>query len=679
MAVTSEGSNISRKSLAHRDVPRDALVDFLRGVCVLSMILTHAGQGTIVGHLSISGLVGFFAGAEGFFFLSGLVFARVYRKRMLTRGTAPTTAAVAARVFKLYKYHLACIGCTLVASWLTPTQLAAFDETYTFIVERPAAAVLKAALLVYQPNFLDVLPLYIVFLPIAWLLIRARRDGSPWVAMVSLLLWVPQQFPSLAFGRMLSPGAFNLLSYQVVFFLGLWAAHGVPSTVTARVGRLSPLLILSALVAGVCFLLTHSKHLGVTVAGFHHASEVLKPQYDKFALGWLRLLNFVAVAVVLQQARPWLTWLPWQPIVSLGKRSLEVFAGHIALLILLCGPMLKLRSLPGPVVSFAVLVPVSGLVLAIAILDRRKSAFGIDQRQSRRGRRHWLRYALLLSLLSLLVSIAIGTRAGMRELAVDFTARRSHPSIPASSPLKGATTVVFESNFGDRISAWWIEGKHPESVVFVHGTDAARDQLLTEAEILYEAGFSVLLLDLPGHGESSGRPLWGRAERSAIMAALEFVNARAPDLPVGLFAFSAGAIVAAQVAATDERVGAVTLAGAPADFINHIKDVFRKWGWLSSYPAVWAAYLAGYRDDAPTTLEAASNTARVFIITGTADPIVPSAESIRVFEAARDPKQLLTVHGAAHGNYMQILGRRAYAEPLIRFYERHLLRRVTAD
>jgi hypothetical protein len=352
---------------------RDLFVDFLRGLCILSMVFTHAGQQTLVGHLALSGTVGFFSGAEGFFFLSGMVFGKVYQRRMHTLGVAATGTAIWRRVLKLYKYHLGCIACVLLTGLLQPTQLLALDVTYSAAIEHPVSAFFKAALLTYQPNYLDVLPLYIVFLPLAWLLIRSGRDSSPWLPVVSATLWALQQWSRTAFGSFISPGAFNVLSYQLVFFTGFWVAHGLPKSIAVRQGRPTALLFASALIVALCFVASHPKALGMRPDNLAQFTETTMAQCDKLSLGWLRVVNFSAMALLLHQARPWLRWVPLQPLAALGKRSLGVFVVHVAILIVLCGPALMLRSMPSLIVMVAVLGPVAMATMALYAIDRKRN------------------------------------------------------------------------------------------------------------------------------------------------------------------------------------------------------------------------------------------------------------------------------------------------------------------
>ena len=93
-------------------------------------------------------------------------------------------------------------------------------------------------------------------------------------------------------------------------------------------------------------------------------------QSDRFSLGWLRVVDFLAVALLLQQAKPWLWWVPLRPLAALGKRSLGVFVAHINVLVVFCGPAMRLRSFPGWFVMLAILGPMAILAAALHVLDR---------------------------------------------------------------------------------------------------------------------------------------------------------------------------------------------------------------------------------------------------------------------------------------------------------------------
>ena len=280
-----------------------------------------------------------------------------------------------------------------------------------------------------------------------------------------------------------------------------------------------------------------------------------------------------------------------------------------------------------------------------------------------------------LSLLSAGIVVAvglIGIRAARYELLSDFSTHATHPTLPATGILQAATTTTVSSRNHDRIVAWWRRGPRHIPIVLIHGSGAARDQLADEGEILSEFGFSVLLLDLPGSGESTGKVDWGRTARLALADAVSFVEREEPGTPVGLYGFSFGAMIAAQVAATDERIQAVALAGVPDSFDRIILAQYSKRGWLSAYPALWVTRFAGYTNDAPAPVDVVSSIRAVMVITGTEDRIVPFANSLRVFRAASDPKLLLSIESAHHGDYLKVMGRQKFASAITTFFEQNL-------
>jgi hypothetical protein len=353
---------------------RDVFIDVLRGICVLSMIFTHAGEGTSLIRMSLGRTVGFFSGAEGFFFLSGLVFGRVYVRRCRERGEAATGKAVWQRVLKLYQFHLASVVCLVVAAQLFPAALLELSPRFATEVAQPLKALVTSALLIHQPKYFDVLPLYMLYLPIAWALIKRGYDRSPWLPTVSLVLWAAQQVSATSFGTRLSPGAFNVLAYQAVFFCGLWAAHGLPRAIVTQRGRISWMLAVGLVASVACVLLSHPKSLGLHGERLDTMVTFTMAQAEKFSMGWLRVVSFFAIAASVYCLRPWLERLPITALASLGKRSLEVFVGHIGVIVLLCWPVVALRARSDKGYSLAVLAVVAAVAVVLVWRDRRRDA-----------------------------------------------------------------------------------------------------------------------------------------------------------------------------------------------------------------------------------------------------------------------------------------------------------------
>src|SRR5688500_12219135 len=81
--------------------------------------------------------------------------------------------------------------------------------------------------------------------------------------------------------------------------------------------------------------------------------------------------------------------------------------------------------------------------------------------------------------------------------------------------------VTFETQDGLRLKGWWFPAAddHDRAAVIVHGKDQNRIEGAFSdgrtAHLLLDEGYSVLLFDLRGHGESEGLR-WGLGEREAL-------------------------------------------------------------------------------------------------------------------------------------------------------------------
>ena len=265
------------------------------------------------------------------------------------------------------------------------------------------------------------------------------------------------------------------------------------------------------------------------------------------------------------------------------------------------------------------------------------------------------------------LACAVKATRAYRAQAAQFHAPRR---IPRKPPGLGLEDVVLDSVHG-----WYAPGHNGAAVVLVHGSPADRMEVLPEATALLQAGFGVLLLDMPGCGESGGAPSWGAATRAAVRGGLDLLVRRAPGTRLGLYGFSMGSCIAAQVAAEDARVGAVALAGAFTDIAAQLAHEYRAWGPISARPAVWAARHEGLAVDELDTLRVIPRLAGrpLLLINGSADHLVPPAMSDVLFAAAGEPKDRLVVPGARHGGYAEVMGE-AYLARLVSFYRAALAR-----
>jgi hypothetical protein len=321
--------------LKARESQRQPELDALRGLMLILMTLAHLPtQAQIITNQQL----GFISEAEGFIFLSAFLTGRIFARMANESGFPTVLKRLWTRALRLYGYHLFLLGIafTVVATVAVHIKDPSLEGLLDFYLAHPIHAVCSAVLLVYCPPLLDILPMYIIFLlatPIALYV------GSRWnwklVLIPSGLIWVLAQLGLRATihasmtqltGLQIplnEMGAFDLLAWQFLWAGGLWIGAGRPESIfQALTSKRS--VIAGLVVAAAFFLLRHP----ILNIQFH--GKLWLGLIDKWHLGGLRLLDFLALAILFAVSRPWLArWFTISPLLLLGKASLEVFCAHL--------------------------------------------------------------------------------------------------------------------------------------------------------------------------------------------------------------------------------------------------------------------------------------------------------------------------------------------------------------
>jgi pimeloyl-ACP methyl ester carboxylesterase len=120
---------------------------------------------------------------------------------------------------------------------------------------------------------------------------------------------------------------------------------------------------------------------------------------------------------------------------------------------------------------------------------------------------------------------------------------------------------TFEFNFAHVPIQPKLETNHIRGTVFLlHGYGLNKETMLPWGIVLAQAGYRAVLVDLRGHGHSTGdRIYFGRVERTDLAQCLDALEQRGVCRgPVGALGISYGAVLALQWAAVDPRVQGVT-------------------------------------------------------------------------------------------------------------------------
>src|SRR5262245_31920211 len=278
------------------------------------------------------GLFGFFTAALGFVLISGLVAGFVYDKYRERHGMKATVRRIARRAFALYLTQMVMISLILIA--VTLNLRGAGRWHLELLGADPWKGLGLGASLLYEPDYLAILPMYVFFLLLTPLVLWQFRKGHLWpVLSLSALLWaisglvvrIPEDVRGVDFG------AFNPLGYQFLFVVGL--AFGSNRFNLERVPRSHRRWIFGVALATVSL----SFFLRQEYA-FHGSLNPVVYPFDNLLsaveLGPLRLLNVAAFALVLY----WLIRRFRERVVDtgafrwlafIGRHSLPVFAWSI--------------------------------------------------------------------------------------------------------------------------------------------------------------------------------------------------------------------------------------------------------------------------------------------------------------------------------------------------------------
>jgi len=222
--------------------------------------------------------------------------------------------------------------------------------------------------------------------------------------------------------------------------------------------------------------------------------------------------------------------------------------------------------------------------------------------------------------------------------------------------------VSFPTEDGLELKGWFLPSPNGDTrtIVMCHGWGDNKGELLKQTFFLNEsAGFNLLYFDFRSHGESDGEiTTIGGLETMDFAAAVKWLRAAKPALAdrVGVFGLSMGAAVT--VASMPEHPD-LRCAVVESPFSDY-RGVVRRWAWnhlkVPRFPLIdMALWMLRLRVGDPhvdqfNPVEAAGRIAPrpLFVIGGENDRLMPVDDVRRVFDAARDPKQLWLVPGAYH-------------------------------
>ena len=355
---------------------RDLRVDFLRGSALLVIFIDHIPQSHLARFTPHS--FGLSDAAEMFVVLAGYSAVLAYGRALEQPTGTDGLVRIGARIGTIYAYNMATlavgVSLALLAAKLTGRSQFLQASGLSQLVDHPAWALPAAATLLLQPDFFDILPLYIVLLA-CFPIIHAvlSRNLAAGVGL-SVLVWLMANLFLLNLPTVDQKGwYFNPVAWQLLLVLGAAASIAVKrkSLPVSRVAMAaSGLYCLFAFV-----FLAPWKHLPGLEDVVVIDPLLFGKTIDKTYLSPWRLLHIVSVGylvLVLVPARAaWLKTPAARLVSAAGRHSLEIFCLG-ALLSISAGLILEQAD---NALATELLVTVTGigfLLLTGAWLERRR-------------------------------------------------------------------------------------------------------------------------------------------------------------------------------------------------------------------------------------------------------------------------------------------------------------------
>jgi alpha-beta hydrolase superfamily lysophospholipase len=283
-----------------------------------------------------------------------------------------------------------------------------------------------------------------------------------------------------------------------------------------------------------------------------------------------------------------------------------------------------------------------------------------------------MRKLLILVLSGLILStIIVVKKAG--SLAAPQMSRVGKP--PTTFP---AQAIEIPNANGAVVAGWFAEGEVGKpGLLLLHSVRSDRREMLSRAHFLYEAGYSILMIDMQAHGETPGEQItFGFRESLDVHAAVRYLESLVHPQKVGAIGVSMGG-AALLLGGSPVDADAVILEAVYSSIEKAVSNrISIRLGPFGHYLAPLFTWQIEPRlevrlEDLSPLNEIGQLNAPVLIVGGTEDRHTSAEETQRLFEAARSPKELWLIEGAAHQNFHHYAGEE-YERRILLFLRKYL-------
>lgn len=331
---------------------RDLRIDFLRGVAMVIMIITH------IEILSIFNLFtwerfGLVSGAEGFVILSGFVLGQVNNQKMATEAPLTCYYRLWRRAGTLYLVNLFIIISVLLLAHINlfnSSEITHFTDRlsgqqYSLYPALPESLENWFNLIIYLqigPHQSQILGLYVLLLIITPMIITLLlKKKTPLILLISWSVYIFYQINPTTLTNAEFERAFPIMAWQLIYVHGLvagWHKHTLHYFAGSPLGKA---IIAGCIIGALMMLVIAQSMTNPFIPNTFKLPLLTIEQFNllyfgfaqKNMLGPLRVFNDLCILVSMYVL---LTYL-WKPIyvligwllVPLGQYSLYIFILHV--------------------------------------------------------------------------------------------------------------------------------------------------------------------------------------------------------------------------------------------------------------------------------------------------------------------------------------------------------------
>jgi fermentation-respiration switch protein FrsA (DUF1100 family) len=256
---------------------------------------------------------------------------------------------------------------------------------------------------------------------------------------------------------------------------------------------------------------------------------------------------------------------------------------------------------------------------------------------------------MLRTLLSILFTIGVFYTALALFLYFTQSGMLYYPNLPSreivTTPDRyGMEYQTLQLQTSDNITlhGWYIPASNPRAtLLFCHGNAGNISHRIESIAIFHQLGLNVLIFDYRGYGQSEGKPSERGTYRDAE-AAWDYLTEQQniPPHQIILFGRSLGGAIASHLASRKQPLGLIVESA-----FTSVPDMAAHY-----YPYLPVRWISRFRYNTRKHLGALQRP--LLVIHSPEDEIIPYSNGQQLFDAAREPKQLLSIRGGHNDGFL---------------------------